>query len=117
MNWYFLLKCVISGLVVGLVSEIAKKNPGFAAVIASLPLTSILALIWLNRDTGNVKSLIDLSNGIALVVLPSIAFFLIFSGLLRWGWNFWPSLSTSSFAMAIIYFGYVRVLERFGIQI
>jgi|ERR1035437_1687406 hypothetical protein len=117
MNWYFILKCMISGAIVGLVSDIAKRSPGFAALIASLPLTSILALIWLYKDTGDLKAVTDLSNGIALVVLPSLTFFIVLSFLIRFGWNFWPSLCCSSLAMALLYLGYVRVLDHFGVQV
>ena len=83
MNWYFVLKCLISGLVVGIVSELSKRSPGFGAIVASLPLTSILAIIWLYKDTKDVEGVISLSNGIALVVLPSIVFFLILSLLTK----------------------------------
>jgi hypothetical protein len=117
MSWYFIFKCITSGIVVALVSEIAKRSPGFAAIVASLPLTSILALVWLYRDTGDAKAVTDLSNGIALVVLPSLVFFVLLSGLLRYGWGFWVSLGSSSAVMALVYFGYVGILERFGIKV
>ena len=117
MNFYFILKCIISGVIVGAVSEIAKRSPGVAAVVASLPLTSILALIWLYRDTGDLKAVTGLSDGIALVVLPSLVFFIVLSLLLRYGWGFWPSLGSSSVAMALIYLGYVKVLGKFGLQV
>lgn len=116
MSWYFVLKCMISGVIVGIVSEVARKNPGFAAIIASLPLTSILALIWLYKDTGDSKAVLDLSNGIALVVLPSLVFFIVLSLLLRYGWNFWPSLGSSCIAMSLIYFGYVRIVSLLGVK-
>lgn len=115
MNWYFIFKFLISGLIVAAVSEISKRNSGFAAIIASLPLTSILALTWLYNDTKDVKKVIDLSNGIALIVLPSLVFFIALSLLLRYRMSFWPSLSLSSVSMVIVYFGYARVLSMFGI--
>lgn len=117
MSWYFIFKCLVSGIIVGLVSEISKRSPGFAAIVASLPLTSILALIWLYKDTAEVKQVIALSNGIALIVLPSLVFFIALSVLLRFGFNFWPSLVNSSVAMAAVYFGYVRVLALFGLKL
>ena len=117
MNWYFVLKCLISGLVVGIVSELSKRSPGFGAIVASLPLTSILAIIWLYKDTKDVEGVISLSNGIALVVLPSIVFFLILSLLLRLGWSFSYSMISSCIAMSLIYIGYVAVMNRFGIKI
>lgn len=117
MNWYFVLKFLISGLIVAAVSEISKRSPGFAAIVASLPLTSILAIIWLYNDAQDVKQVIDLSNGIALIVLPSLVFFIALSLLLRYGISFWPSLSLSSISMVIVYLGYVRALAMMGIEI
>jgi hypothetical protein len=50
--FYFLTKAALSGLIAALVSEIAKRSPAFGALVASLPLISILAVIWLWRDTA-----------------------------------------------------------------
>jgi hypothetical protein len=117
MSWYFIIKCMVSGIIVGLASEIARRNSAFAAIIASLPLTSILALVWLYKDSGDLKAVADLSNGIALVVLPSLAFFACLTILIRLGWGFWPSLGISTVSMVLFYFGYIWVLGFFGIKI
>lgn len=117
MSWYFILKCVVSGVIVGVVSEIARRNAGFAAIVASLPLTSILALIWLYKDTGDSTAVINLSDGIALVVLPSLGFFIVLSLLLRYGWSFWPGLGSSCVVMSAVYFGYVYVMSLFGMKL
>jgi len=47
---YYTLKFSVSALIIVLISEIAKRHSGFAALIASLPLTSLLAIIWLHID-------------------------------------------------------------------
>jgi hypothetical protein len=46
---YFALKAIVSGLLIAAISEIARRSPGFAALVASLPLVSILGMIWLCR--------------------------------------------------------------------
>ena len=54
---YLIIKAAISGLIIAAVSEIAKKWPGFGALVASLPLISILGMLWLWRDkpdSGNI---------------------------------------------------------------
>ncbi|MEV8761028.1 DUF3147 family protein [Klebsiella pneumoniae] len=48
---YLLLKAAISAVIIVAVSEIAKRSPGFGALVASLPLVSVLGMIWLWRDT------------------------------------------------------------------
>ena len=48
---YLIIKAALSGVIVAAVSEIARRYPGWGGLVASLPLTSLLAMIWLWRDT------------------------------------------------------------------
>ena len=50
---YFAIKCTLSGIIIAVISEVAKRSPAFAALIASLPLLSLLGILWLWRDTGD----------------------------------------------------------------
>ena len=52
---YLILKAALSGVIVMLVSEVARRSPGLGGLIASLPLVSVLAVIWLWRDTADVE--------------------------------------------------------------
>jgi hypothetical protein len=52
---YLIAKAALSGLIIAVVSEVAKRSPAFGALIVSLPLVSILAVIWLWRDTGDTE--------------------------------------------------------------
>ncbi len=115
--FYFVLKCLLSGLIVGIVSEIARRSSGFAAIIASLPLTSILAFIWIYHESADLPALSKLSFEIALIVVPSILFFVMFSVLLRFGWSFYPSLLSSIVGLVAAYSIYMFVLKKFGMQI
>ena len=56
MMLYLVIKAALSGFLAALVSEIAKRSPAFGALVASLPLISVMAVIWLWRDTGDSKS-------------------------------------------------------------
>lgn len=51
--FYLILKALLSGVIVMAVSEIARRSPTFGALVASLPLVSLLAIIWLWRDTAD----------------------------------------------------------------
>ena len=72
---YFIIKTLVTALIIVLVSEIAKKYTWTAAVIVSIPLTSLLAFIWLYYDTKDVQKVIDLSLSTIVMTLPSIVFF------------------------------------------
>lgn len=113
----FLFKIIVSALIIWLVSEIAKRFTLFAAILASLPLTSILALLWLYRDTKDIQKIIDLSTGIFWAVLPSLLFFLILPALLRMGVKFNVAMLISSLVMFIGYSIYVYVLSKIGIKV
>ena len=114
---YFAIKIGLSALIIAGISELGKRSSLFAALLASLPLTSILAMIWLYHDTGDVQKVGDLSKGIFWVLLPSLVFFIILPPLLNKGMNFWLALFISSAAMVLSYSGYVLLLARFGIKI
>ena len=115
--WQYALKILLSATVLVAVSEIAKRSSFWAAALASLPLTSLLAFVWLYTDTGDVKQVINLSNGIFWLVIPSLVLFIALPLLLRSGVNFWLSLALASAATAIAYFGMVKLLPLFGIKL
>ena len=89
---YFLIKTLLSAVMIAAISELGKRFSWLAAILASLPLTSILAIIWLYHDTGDVQKISDLTKGIFWAVLPSLLFFIIFPILLKNGIRFWISL-------------------------
>lgn len=114
---YLILKGVITATVVVGVSELAKRSSLFGAILASLPLTSILAMIWLYTDSKNVESVKALSVGIFWMVVPSLFFFIVLPLLLKMGLRFYPALVISCAAMSAIYWLYVPVIRRLGVEI
>ena len=74
---YFLIKILLSAVVIAAVSEIGKKYTWSAAILVSLPLTSILAFVWLYLDTRDIQKVIDLSLSTIVMTIPSIIFFMI----------------------------------------
>ncbi|MDP4008298.1 MAG: DUF3147 family protein [Candidatus Peregrinibacteria bacterium] len=113
----YLIKIIITAIVVIGISEIGKKFSPIAAILASLPLTSILAMIWLYTDTKDVQKIIDLSSNIFWAVLPSLIFFLILPILLKNGFKFSIAMIVSIITMFIAYSIYVILLQKFGIKI
>ena len=67
------------------VSELAKRSSFWGAALASLPLTSLLAFVWLYLDTGDIQKVSSLSQGIFWLVLPSLLLFVVLPLLLRSG--------------------------------
>lgn len=99
----FVVKVLVSALLVAAAAELARRSSVFGALIASLPLTSILAMIWLWRDgTPNVQ-IAAFAMNIFWLVLPSLLLFLVTPALLRAGFGFWPSLAGGCAATAAAY--------------
>ena len=86
---YLAVKALISGVIIAAVSEMAKRSPGIGALILSLPLISILAFIWLWRDTADKEGIAALAQSTFWFVLPTLPMFLVLPALLRSGMGFW----------------------------
>lgn len=108
----FLIKTLVTALVVAGVSELGKRTTFLAAILASLPLTSILAILWVYQDTSDVSKIVDLSYGIFWAVLPSLLFFLVLPFLLKRSLPFSVSMIASCAIMAAAYWVYVTALGK-----
>lgn len=113
----YAFKVLVSAIVVVVVSELGKRSSFWGALLTSLPLTSLMAFIWIWRDTGNAEAIASLSHGIFWMVLAALPLFLILPALLRNGMTFWPALGLSCLVTIGVYFALAWVLGRFGVRI
>ena len=113
---YYTIKILLSSLVIVAVSEIAKRSSLLGALLASLPLTSLLAFVWLYLDTGDVQKVASLSSDIFWLVLPSLPLFLVLPILIKMGWGFWLSLATGALATAACYGVMLLAFKQFSVQ-
>ncbi len=121
-NWerpmlYLIVKAAVSGLIIALASEIARRSPGWGALIISLPLISILSMIWLWRDTGDSERIAALAQGTFWLVLPTLPFFLVLPALLRQGVAFWPAMTAACLMTVALYLLAVWLLPKFGVSL
>lgn len=114
---YYAVKVAVSALLIVAISEIAKRHSGVAALIAALPLTSLLAFVWLHAEGAPAAQIGELAGQIFWLVLPSLLLFLLLPLLLRQGWSFWPSLGVSVAAAAGSYLLMLPLLRRFGVHL
>lgn len=114
---YLLLKAALSGLIIALVSEIARRAPGIGALVASLPLISVLGMIWLWRDTQDPARMADHALATFWFVLPSLPMFLLIPALLHRGIGFWPALAIGCGLTVALYLAMVLVLRQFGVEL
>lgn len=110
---YFFIKTLITALIIAGISELSRRYSMLAAVLASLPLTSILAFIWIYYETKDDQKIIELSYSIFWLVIPSLLFFIILPLLLKSGVKFTPALIISSIIMACGYALFIFIKQKF----
>ena len=114
---YLVVKAAVSGLLIAIISEVSRRNPGWGGLIASLPLVSVLAMIWLWRDTHDPERIASLATGTFWFVLPSLPLFLIVPWLLRSGVGFWLTLAIGCAVTMALYAAMAAVSLRLGVKL
>jgi hypothetical protein len=114
---YLVIKAAISGIIVAIVSDVAKRYPGFGALIASLPLVSVLGMMWLWHDKPDVPNMAAHVEATFWFVLPSLPMFLLMPWLLRSGVSFWATLAIGCALTILLYLGMTWLGPRIGLRL
>lgn len=114
---YLAIKALISGIIIAAVSEIAKRSPGFGALIASLPLVSVLGMLWLWRDTHDRARMATHAGATFWYVLPLLPMFLLIPALLNRGAPFWLALGAGCLLTIALYLAMTWAAPRLGISL
>lgn len=114
--YYYITKIAITTLLIVLISEITKRNSLFGALLAAVPLVSILAMTWMYVDTNNSNTAVEFSNKIIWLIAPSMTLFIMFPILIKKGIHFYPSMAISVVSTIIAYYLMIVILEKFGIK-
>ena len=114
---YLVLKALLSGVIVATVSETAKRNPALGALVASLPIVSVLGMMWLWGETRDPQRLAAHAEATFWLVLPSLPMFLLLPALLRRGVPFAFALAAGLALTVLLYLATVAVLARFGVRL
>ena len=114
---YYILKFTISALLIVAISEISKRYSLTAGILASLPIVSVLGMIWLYIDTSSIEKVSKLSTSIFWMVLPSLSLFLVLPLLLKNKVSFYPALIISWLVMVCLYLAMILLLKKLGITV
>ena len=114
---YYIAKISITVLLVIAISEISKRSTLIGAILASVPLVSVLAMVWLYVDTRDVQKVAALSTGIFWLVIPSLALFLVLPAMLKKDINFYISMGVALIVTVICYFIMLGILGKLGIKL
>lgn len=110
---FYLIKILVTAVLVASISELSKRFSFLASVLASIPLTSFLAFLWIYIERKNVEEVATLSIEVFYLVIPSLAFFVILPILLRYGFGFYMSLVIDSALTFLTYLAYLKVFRNF----
>ena len=113
----FLIKAAVSGLLVALISTVARRYPGWGGLLASLPLVSVLAMLWLYGETREPEKVAALAMGTFWFILPSLPMFLLIPLMLRSGWSFGVTMVTAVVVTMVLYVGLGWVAPKLGITL
>jgi|TARA_R100000455_G_scaffold29967_1_gene20525 F0F1-type ATP synthase assembly protein I len=111
------IKAVVSGILIAAVSEASRRNAAAGAILASLPLVSVMGMIWLWRDTGDTVRLADHAEATFWFVLSSLPMFLLIPALLRRDVGFWAALGLGCLLTIVLYGLVVFTAPRLGIRL
>ena len=114
---YLFIKAALSGVIVAAASEVARRNAGIGGLIASLPLVSVLGMIWLWRDTRETERLAAHAEATFWYVLPSLPMFLLIPALLRRGVPFWAALAAGCLLTMTLYALMIWLGPKAGLKV
>ena len=114
---YYLIKIAVTTALIVAISEVAKRSSFVGALLASLPIISVFALLWLYIDTRDILKVSALATSVFWLVLPSLALFITLPLLLKHGQNFYVSMSISIGVTICCYWLMVTILNHYGVKL
>lgn len=115
--WALVARALVAGAMIAAISEIGKRLPATAAIIASLPLVSVLGMIFLWHQRPDAANMAAHSQATFWYVLPSLPMFLLIPALLRHGVGFWLALGAGCVLTVLLYLAMAHFGPRFGLHI
>ncbi len=110
-------KLFLTAFIILFVTKIQLINDRLSALLIALPLTSLVAMVWMHHAGQSSERLANHSEGTFWFVLPTLPMFLIIPWMLRHGWNFWTTIAANCLFTAAFFWLTVIILRRFGIDL
>jgi hypothetical protein len=115
--WQLAAKALLSGGLIAAIAEIGKRLPTLGALVASLPLVSVLGMVFLWHARPDAENMAIHAEATFWYVLPSLPMFLLIPALLRHGAPFWLALALGCGLTVLLYFGMMQIGPRFGLRL
>jgi hypothetical protein len=111
--WSFVAKALLAGAMIAAIAEVGRRQPATAALIAWLPLVSVLGMIFLWHARPDAVH----AEVTFWYVLPSLPMFLLIPALLRSGVNFWIALAAGCLLTVVLYLLMMQIGPRLGLKL
>lgn len=111
------VKVILSAVIIVIVNKVQLLNDRLSALLIALPLTSLLAMIWMHQGGQSTQRLANHAEGTFWFVLPTLPMFLILPWMLRNGWGFWSALLLNCLFTVGFFWATVFILRKFGIDL
>ncbi len=113
---YIIFKTLITAIVITAASELSKRYSFVSSLLAALPITSIMIFLWIYIEQKDLQKIATMSSEILILVIPSLAFFLIFPILVKKGFGFYSAFGIDMGVTFLIYLSYFKALRIFKID-
>ena len=110
-------KALLSGALIVTIAELGKRLPALGALVASLPLISVLGMILLWHARPDAENMAIHAQATFWYVLPSLPMFLLIPYLLRSGTSFWLALLAGCALTVALYLLMMQLGPRFGLKL
>ena len=111
-----LFKLLFTSIIIVIISEIAKHYDRLAALVASLPLVTLITLFWLYYENQAEDKIANHAYYTFWYVIPTLPMFIFFPWAIK-VFGFWITFILSIFLTIIIFFLYATILKKFGINL
>ena len=116
MSWmYDVGKIGLTALIIFAVVQVSERSTMLAAILASIPVISVLAMMWMNHDGSSSEEIISFSKNIVWLVIPSLLVFIIMPSLMERGWEFYPALGAGLTATFVGYYLTQLLVEKYSL--
>ncbi len=115
--WQLVAKALLAGVMIAAIAELGRRLPAMAALVASLPLVSVLGMIFLWHARPDAENMAVHAEATFWYVLPSLPMFLAIPAMLRSGVNFWVALVAGCVLTVALYLLMMNIGPRFGLRL
>ena len=104
----------LTALIIFAVVQVSERNTLLAAVLASVPIVSVLAMIWMNHDGQSTEEISGFAKDIAWPLIPSLLIFIVMPLFIERGWGFYPALVAGLLTTILGYFLMIQIMGKYG---